>query len=90
MNQYAAALPFPMMPSFGADGFGNLGGMVTAPLQLWQQFLEMSAEAARMFWSYWGPLGEPMTAAVDMVASMQRMFLQWLNEAFATGQGNIR
>jgi hypothetical protein len=69
-----------MMPPLGADGMAGMGSMMTMPLQLWQQFLEMSAEAARLFWSYWGPLGEPMTMAVDYVVSMQRMFLQWLGE----------
>lgn len=91
MNQYAGALPFPIMPSFmPSPGTDGLGGMMTAPLQLWQQYLEMSAEAARMFWSYWGPLGEPMTVAVDMVASMQRMSLQWLNQSLAAGPGSVR
>ena len=39
------------------------------------------AERAKLYWRGWGPLGEPMIAAIDSWAEMQCQYLDRLREA---------
>ncbi len=50
-------------------------------LTLAEDLVNTFAVRAKLYWKGWGPLGEPMIAAIDAWAEMQLLYLQWLREA---------
>ena len=63
----------------------TVASMLRGPLAFYGMMLDIYAEGARAFWSFWGPLGEPVIGAVEVVVGMQRRYLAWLEEAFTGG-----
>lgn len=58
------------------------GQIVRGPLEFAGMVIDAWADGARVYWSFWGPLGEPAIGAVEMVAGMQRHYLAMLADAF--------
>ena len=54
---------------------GMAGLMLRQPFDLALLMVNVYAEMATAFWSLWGPLGEPVIAAVDLIADMQRRWI---------------
>ena len=52
----------------------------------YEQMVDTFAEQAKMFWSMWGPAGEPMVRGIEAWAEMQRAYIQWFRQT--TGGGN--
>lgn len=70
--------------SMDARPLDAAAGMLRAPLLLAGSLLDAITEGARVYWSFWGPLGEPAIAVVEMCADAQRRYLDlW---ADAVGQ----
>ena len=57
------------------------GPMLRGPLAFYGMMLDMYADGVRAFWSIWGPFGEPVIGAAEVVVEMQRRYLAWLEEA---------
>jgi hypothetical protein len=55
--------------------------MLRGPLLLAGSLLDAVAEGARVYWSFWGPLGEPAIAVVEICADAQRRYLGWWTDA---------
>ncbi len=63
------------------------GRLLHGPLAFAALKVDVCEEGARVFWSFWGPLGEPAIGMAEAVAGMQRRYLAWL--AAALGQPDI-
>jgi hypothetical protein len=61
------------------------GRILRGPFQVAELMVDVCAEGARTYWSFWGPFAEPAIAMVETVAGMQRSYLSWL-EAMMRGQ----
>jgi hypothetical protein len=48
------------------------------PLALAGMMVDACAESGRLFWSYWGPIGEQAISVVDSIADLQRRYLALL------------
>jgi hypothetical protein len=48
------------------------------PLALAGMIVDACAEQGRLFWSYWGPLGESAISVVESIADIQRRYLALL------------
>ena len=48
------------------------GMMLRQPLAVAALMVDAYAEGARLWCSYWGPLGEPVIQVVDTIAAMQQ------------------
>ena len=46
----------------------------------------MKEGGAKAYWRLWGPLGEPMVAAVEGWAQMQRGYLQRMRQVSGVGR----
>lgn len=60
---------------------GRTGRLAYGPLALATTMIDSCEQSASLFWSYWGPLGEPAIQLVEAVAGIQRQYLAWLAAA---------
>jgi hypothetical protein len=51
-------------------------------LDSYEQMANTFAENAKAYWRLWGPLGEPMIAAIDNWAEQQRSYVRWLQQNY--------
>lgn len=58
------------------------GTMMRTPLEVAGLMVDAAAEGAKLYWSWWGPLGQPAVMVVDAVADLQRQCLGWMVDAF--------
>lgn len=57
----------------GADAQPAYGALALAGMMV-----DACVESGRLFWSYWGPLGEPAISVVESIADIQRRYLDLL------------
>jgi hypothetical protein len=57
---------------------GAWGDEALQVLDGYEQMVNTLAESAKLYWRWWGPLGEPMSRGVDAWADMQRAYIQFL------------
>ncbi len=60
------------------------GRTMRGPVQLSAMMIDVCEESAVVFWSFWGPLGDPVIQAVELLAAAQRRDLALLTEAMGT------
>jgi hypothetical protein len=60
---------------------------VLRELTIAEDLVNTFAVRAKRYWKVWGPLGEPMIAAIDAWADMQLLHLEWLREAVQATYG---
>jgi hypothetical protein len=65
----------------GESAREQTGSMLRGPLALAGAMVDACAEGATVYWSYWGPLGEPVIAVLELTAEVQRRYLAWLGDA---------
>lgn len=59
-------------------------GMVfPEPLEIAEFMVTAYADAGKLYWRLWGPLGEPVIQGIDTLADMQRQYLRLLLGAYA-------
>ncbi len=58
------------------------GRLMRGPLAFAAVMVDAWEESARLFWSFWGPFGEPVIGAAEAIAGMQRRYLAWLADTF--------
>ena len=63
------------------------GRLMRGPLAFGAVMVDAYEEGARLFWSFWGPFGEPAIGAAEALAGMQRRYLAWLADTF--GQSDV-
>ena len=56
------------------------GRMIRGPLAFAAVLVDTWEEVARVFWSFWGPFGEPAIAMAEAAAGMQRRYLACLSD----------
>ena len=56
-------------------------GATRQGLQLAERMVNEMARGAKLYWRWWGPLGEPMIEATEEWANTQRRYLQSLRGA---------
>ncbi len=56
-------------------------------LEVSGKVVDSNAEMAKAFWRMWGPWGEPAVNLVEVVASMQRQYLRWLEDTTGSWSG---
>jgi hypothetical protein len=61
--------------SMGWSPMAMTGMMLRAPLEITGLMIDAYVEGARVFWSFWGPFGEPAISTIEMIAGMQRRTL---------------
>ena len=57
------------------------GMMLRQPLAVAALMVDAVAEVARLYWSFWGPFGEPVIQMVDTIAGMQQRAIALVVEA---------
>jgi hypothetical protein len=55
------------------------------PLEMADFMATAYADAGKLYWKLWGPLGEPAIPGIDAWAEMQRAYLQDFRQSYGAG-----
>ncbi len=60
----------------------DYGATFPDPLEVAEFVVTAYADAGRLYWKLWGPLGEPAIRGLDAWAEMQRAYFQNLRQSY--------
>ena len=55
------------------------------PLEMADFMVTAYADAGKLYWKLWGPLGEPAIRGIDAWAEMQRAYLRDFRQSYGAG-----